>query len=369
MPGVTVDEFKSRRNALFKLLGSDQCAVLKAAPVKYASQNIFYRYQQDNNFLYMTGWNEPDTVAVLERDKFTLFFNNQDEHERLWQGSANGAVVAKELFKADYVYPLGDLDEYLLGRKQVEESQLEGLIHKLRVLKSPAEIDLMHRAATIAESAMTEVQKALVEGIRDESQVEALFDFSCRRRGAQSLAYVPVVAGDDRGCTIHYTRNDRPFHSGLLLDAGCRFHGYCSDVTRTFDLSNRATMQRVIDVVRNVQSDCIDVLRKFRPSLDDLNVFAMHQLAKYLQRDLNIVARDQLLHQLFPHSIGHYLGMDVHDCPTVETSMPIQPGMVITIEPGLYFPHDFDTYGGMSCRIEDDCVITADGVQVISKCN
>ena len=355
---------------------SEASVILKAAPIRYASQNIFYRYQQDSNFLYLCAWNEPDTTIVLEKSKggtrkFMMFLSEQSEESKLWEGERNGSTLAKEFFGADVVYDVKELEEYKKSCKQkiYEEPNASAFIHQLRVVKSPSEVALMRRAAQIACEAFSEIRPhALVE----ENAVEAQYEYECRRRGAQGLSYVPVIAGGPRGLIIHYTRNDQKLNpkEGVLMDAGCRYHGYCSDVTRSFAPTvENGGWQKIYDVVEKVQRLCLEVLGYpgEHRTLMSLNALANH----LFEEELRLLGFPEgSAHELFPHSIGHYLGMDVHDCPSVSIEEELKAGMVVTVEPGLYIPRDSrypKQYWDAAVRIEDDILVTEDGIEVLSK--
>jgi Xaa-Pro aminopeptidase len=381
-PGIPHAEFKSRREKLLSLIPENEaCVVLESSPVKYSSQNIFYRYHQNNNVLYFTGWNEPDSKIVLNKLKdgksqFNLFLKSQDEESKLWEGERNGPVNAKKHFQADSFYDMGEFEDFKksFNGKIYEENSVLKMIHTLRVNKSPAEIQLMSKAAQIAIQAFKKIKQT---GFREESQLEALFEYECRTNGASGLSYVPVVAGGSRSLIIHYTRNDQLIkeEEELLMDAGCKFNGYCSDITRSFpplENSKMVQWQKIYDAVYRVQSECIKALNFLgeKRSILNLNLLANHLFTNELD-NLGFKKPDEIVYDLFPHSIGHYLGMDVHDCPTFPTNEVLTDGMVITVEPGLYIPHGHPNcpkeFWGIGIRIEDDVLIKKDGSLILSQ--
>lgn len=382
-PGIQSGEFRERRKRLFALiLESEASVILRAAPVKYASQNIFYRYHQDPSFLYLSAWNEPDAAIVLEKsgknEKYMLFMTEQTKESKLWEGERNDKKMAKEVFGADFVYDLKELEEYRKSfrGKVYEEAHASEMIHSLRVIKSSSEIELMRKAAKIAASSFESLNNHSVHSLGDEAVIETLFEYECRKRGAQGLSYVPVVAGGPRGLIIHYTRNDQRLNpeEGVLIDAGCRFHGYCSDVTRSFPPVTSEKLvgwRKIYDAVAKVQRLCVNALSfpGSHRNLMSMNLLANHLFMEELD---NLGFRDprSCVQELFPHSVGHYLGMDVHDCPSVSVERDLEPGMVVTVEPGLYIPPDPRyprEFWNVAVRIEDDVLIKEEGVEILSE--
>lgn len=257
---------------------------------------------------------------------------------------------------------------------------LTSFIHRLRVIKSPSEQSIMAEASRVGSAAFKRTMQWSM-GREKESDLAAKMEFESKLDGASGLAYVPVVAGGDRALTIHYVRNDRPIprEDGeshfLLMDAGAKMHYYCNDITRTWPTNGRfsAAQRELYDSVLRVQIQCIKALSQWTAfpgiSLDTLNQLAVILFIDELGK-LGFPQPERHVHQLFPHSIGHYLGMDLHDTPTISYGEALQAGMVITIEPGLYVPdhHDYPSrYRGMGIRIEDDILITASSCQVLTE--
>ncbi len=262
-----------------------------------------------------------------------------------------------------------------------------GILDEMRLVKSPAEVALLSVAASHAARAFVETIKYSREH-RHEGALAAKVEFECKRQGSSGLAYVPVVAGGDRANVIHYVRNDRPIEEGslVLMDAGAKYMGYCSDITRCWPISGTfSTAQRdIYQAVLNVQLACIAVLDghvrqaaaasasgEARLSIADLTAFATLLFGHELEA-LGFCDAHRAAHTLFPHSIGHYIGLDLHDCQTASTdAISLQPGMVVTIEPGLYIPADPAypaKYHGIGVRIEDDIALSAtDGCVILSE--
>lgn len=210
-----------------------------------------------------------------------------------------------------------------------------------------------------------------------EAELAAYFEFKCRSKGAERLAYVPVVAGGNRGLVLHYTHNNQflPKNDMVLMDAGCLHFGYCSDITRTWPLSGRFSVpQRALyEAVLRVQQKCLEALKKFpnRLTFSQLNDLAMHFTATELDR-LHFRRIEHNISKWFPHSIGHHLGLDLHDCPLRNRfDARLTAGNVITVEPGLYIANDDhdapEEYRGLAVRIEDDVVLQADAIKIMTE--
>ena len=253
---------------------------------------------------------------------------------------------------------------------------IKELVHRQRLIKSPAEQNVMREASRVGSEAFRETIR-WSRGRRLEAELAAKMEFECRMRGASGLAYVPVVAGGDRANIVHYVRNDRVIEedSLVLMDAGAKAHGYCNDITRTWPISGRFTapQRELYEAVLRVQKRCIQAASKYR-QFPDLTLNALNHVATVLFVDelgaLGFKDPERAVQRLFPHSIGHYLGLDLHDCPSVSCDEPLTEGMVITIEPGLYIPASSGypaRYHGIGVRIEDDILLGAGGVQNLTE--
>ena len=254
---------------------------------------------------------------------------------------------------------------------------VKSLLHRLRLVKSPAERVLMQEASRAGSEAFRSTMR-WSKGRQQEGDLAAHMEYEARLRGASGLAYVPVVAGGDRANIIHYVRNDRRLAEGelVLMDAGAQKHGYCNDITRTWPISGRFSpaQRRLYEAVLRVQQHCITAVTRWQSIGDDLSINALNQLASMLFVEelgaLGFARPERAVHQLFPHSIGHWLGMDLHDCPTVSCDEPLREGMTITIEPGLYVPASTEypeQYHGIGVRIEDDLLLTAKGAVTLTE--
>lgn len=229
---------------------------------------------------------------------------------------------------------------------------------------------VMKKAGLIGSEAFRETIRASRKN-QQESFLAAKMEFEARSRGATGLAYIPVVAGGDRANIIHYVRNDRPLSEGdlVLMDAGAKVDAYCNDITRTWPVSGRFTspQKEMYQAVLRVQKQCIRALAQWS-KFPELSISTLNEIATLLFTDelgrLGVVNPRGVVDKLFPHSIGHFIGMDLHDCPTVSYDEPFRRGMIITIEPGLYIPADPrypERFHGIGIRIEDDLLLTDDG--------
>lgn len=329
-----------------------------------------------------------------------MFVEDNDEHSLLWSGPRNGTTVTREHFGLQKVFPFQDFPKFLSNTIQghllyadFDENSclstdlvqlLEGknaqpiksYIHQERLFKSVAEQAVMKKAGLVGSEAFRETIK-WSRGRKFEAELAAKMEFEAKMRGASGLAYVPVVAGGDRANIIHYVRNDRVIDEGtmVLMDAGAKVHGYCNDITRTWPISGRFTspQRELYEAVLRVQKRCIQAVGKYK-QFPDLTLNALNHVAIVLFVDelgaLGFRTPEKAVHRLFPHSIGHYLGLDLHDCPAISCEESLKDGIVITIEPGLYVPasSDYPTrFHGIGVRIEDDILLDTNGVHILTE--
>ncbi|KAE8192884.1 hypothetical protein CF328_g5217 [Tilletia controversa] len=456
-PGITAAEYETRRRRLMERLPEGSVVVAMSGRAKSMSGNIFYRFRQETNFWYLTGFQEPDAALILEKNssprgfKMTMFVQARDEHNETWNGPRTGVDGAHDIFGADEALEM-DPSTLLSHLKQIlpqythiyveppngptnprtssasrskpniinflspvsptgydifsKKSDFEGVVkllgdtkrcHSLarevewfRARKSPAEVRAMRRAADVSAAAMMRVMGyPAVHRARygaaapvSEAQLQATFEYECALRGAQRPAYVPVVASGANACTIHYVNNDHlvgPGQAGMVcIDAGCELDGYASDITRAFPVSadlggkfnspQRDLYEAVLSTLKAV-TKLVSVQSGY--SLSELH----RRSVELLREELNAIGgfqlgTDVLERSLFPHYIGHFLGIDLHDTASIPRSTKLEEGMVITVEPGLYvsegddrFPREF---WGLGIRVEDDVLVQAMGQVVLS---
>lgn len=419
-PGVTQSEFDLRRRRLASLIEvqaerlgppvstATHVVVVLSHPTRYMSNDIPYHFHQNQDFLYLSGVLEPDSALVLfgERrpDQAALFVPRRDPGRELWDGPRSGKDGAAALTGVERVHCTEELGAVLKSLKgsvlwydssppahpRLHQTHLapvleagplprpvRPLVHSLRALKSPAEVELMQAAGHITAQAFKRTM-SFSRGDVDEAVLFAVFDFENRLHGANFLAYPPVVAGGNRANTLHYINNNQIIKDGemVLLDGGCEYFGYVSDVTRTWPVSGKFSpaQAELYEAVLEVQRSCL-ALCSPGVSLDHIYSTMLALIGRQLRRlaivppgcsdaDLLKAAR-----RYCPHHVGHYLGMDVHDTPELSRSQPLQPGMAITIEPGIYIGEDNEEapprFRGLGVRIEDDVVIRADGEPLV----
>jgi len=417
--GIHKDEFKIRREKLIEKLlqlknKGKHLLVLPAAKRKYMVDKIPYFYRQDTDFRYLTGCLQPDNVLVIEFSndglKSVIFCKESSAYDEKWEGPRLGYSEAVQFLGIDEAAPLKSLEGYLYNsaventniniwydymqptntdtheilmdiiRETKRINSLESprqSLHQLRVIKSPAEVELMRESCRIGSEALATTIKRSSK-LETEGQVLASLEHETRLAGACHLAYPPVIASGNNATIIHYiAASSRLLHTELLLvDAGCEYHGYSSDITRTWPPAGAWTEPQLClyQAVLDTQLSLISNIRPGITTVDSLYRDMQVVLGKHLQQLGLIEAGAEYLsartHDFCPHHVSHYLGMDVHDCSKESKTQPLTPGMVITLEPGCYIPQGKDNvdprWWGLGCRIEDDILITESGVEVLS---
>ncbi|XP_073045470.1 intermediate cleaving peptidase 55, mitochondrial isoform X3 [Primulina eburnea] len=331
-PGISSEEYISRRKKLLELLPQNSLAIVASAPVKMMNDVVPYTFRQDADYQYITGCQQPGGIAVLGHDcGLCMFMPEAKPDDVMWQGEIAGVDVALGTFKADKAYPLSMLDKALLQT-------------------------MMHSKL-----------------FPSEGMLAAKFEYECRMRGAQRMAFNPVVGGGPNGSIIHYARNDQRILEGdlVLMDVGCELHGYVSDLTRTWPPCGRfsSSQEELYDLLLETNEECVKLCRP-GTSIREIHNYSVNKLRRGF-KEIGILKKDhpQNYHSLNPTNIGHYLGMDVHDCSKISYDRPLKPGVVITIEPGVYIPSNFDCpgrYQGIGIRIEDEVLITESGYEVLT---
>jgi Xaa-Pro aminopeptidase len=414
-------EFVRRRKQLLSMVGEGGIAILPAAPVRTRTRDIEHRYRQDSDFYYLTGFAEPDAVAVLtpgrENGEYLLFCRERDKEKERWDGSRAGPDGAVELHGADDAFPIDDIDDILPGiiescprvyytmgmysdfdaritdwvkslrgreSRGVHTPQefvaLDHLLHDMRLYKSRTEVSAMRKAARIAVNAHKRAMKFTRPGLM-EYEVEAEFIHEFRRNDAW-VSYSPIVGGGANGCTLHYVENSAELRDGdlLLIDAGCELDYYASDITRTFPVNGRFTPEQraVYEIVLEAQLAAIDMVRRGN-HWNDPHDAAVKVITRGLKKlgllegRLPGLIRAGAYREFYMHRTGHWLGMDVHDVGDYKVGDEwrlLEPGMAMTVEPGIYLsasrkiPAKFRNIG---IRIEDDVVVTSNGADVLSK--
>src|SRR5438093_3933519 len=397
-------------------------AIIPAARESVRSHDTHYRYRQNSDFFYLTGFEEPDAIAVVapaKEKKFTLFVRPRDREREIWEGYRAGVDGAVSDYSADEAFPLSEFDEklaeildgpsalyYAFGhttpemdqkiirqltlmretnRKPLEPPQTivdpSSIIHEMRVFKSNDEIEIMQRAADIAAEAHVEAMKAVRPGMK-EYEVEALIESVFRRHGAAGPSYTSIIGSGANATILHYIDNTGTLSDGdlLLIDAGAEYKGYASDITRTFPINGKFTQPQrdIYDLVLRTQMSCIDMVRP-GVRLEDLKTNSIEILTEgmvglgLLKGDPKKLIEEKKYMQFYMHNLGHFLGIDVHDAGRYyfnRESRPAEPEMVMTIEPGIYVSADTsnipagfnkdvpEKYLGLGVLIIDDVLVT-----------
>jgi Xaa-Pro aminopeptidase len=394
-------------------------AIIPAAHEATRSYDTEYRFRQDSDFWYLTGFPEPDAIAVIEpasKSPFTLYVRPRDLEMETWFGRREGVEGAVKNFGADKAFSIdrfdADLAKLLDGHEKLyyrfavdkaldlkiltylQTQRVRRLktaypphtivdptiiIGEMRLHKSEEEIAMMQRAADIAADAHVLAMKKVKPGM-NEFQVESLMESYMRDKGANGVAYNSIVGGGDNATILHYVENNMPLNDGdlILIDAGAEYRGYASDITRTFPVNGKFTkaQREVYDVVLDVQKQCVEYTKtgntvKARQEFSiELLTEGMKKLGLLKGSTKDLIKKKKYM-AYYMHGVGHYLGLDVHDAgryftdQTAKKSKPFAPGMVLTVEPGLYIPPDDRSapskYRGIGIRIEDDVLVTEDG--------
>lgn len=415
-------EFKKRRKRLMQQIGVGNVALIASAPMHTRNRDVHYPFRQDSDFFYLTGFNEPDALAVFipgrEQGEYLLFCREFDAKKALWEGAHAGLKGATREFGADDAFPITDVNDILPGllenksrvyypmgrdadldlrlqdwlkhiRSQSrsgvlapsELASLELIVHEMRLFKSEAELEQMRRAAEVSAAAHVTAMQNCRPG-RYEYQVEADIIQHFMHNGLRAVAYPSIVATGKNACTLHYTDNTTQLNSGelLLIDAGAECNHYAADITRTFPVSGRFSepQKQLYQLVLDAQAAALAHIKPGIPwnSAHDASVEVITQGLLdlgLLKGKLKKLIKDEKYKKFYMHRIGHWLGMDVHDVGDYKVNQEwrlLAPGMVLTVEPGLYVPADCKSvdaqWRGIGIRIEDDVLVTAEGHEILT---
>ncbi len=412
---------RSQLQEFIRRMEPNSVAIIPSAREATRSNDTHYRFRQDSDFFYLTAFEEPDAIAVIkssESPKYTLFVRPRDPEREIWDGRRAGVEGARAEFGVEESFPIAEFDEklndildgaerlyYRLGmnrdlddtiirqiarmrainRKPIHPPQTiidpATIIHELRVLKSPEEIEIMQRAADIAAEAHCEAMKAVQPGM-NEFEIEALIERVFRERGAAAPAYTSIVGAGPNATVLHYINNDGVLREGdlLLVDAGAEYKGYASDITRTYPINGRFTkpQREIYELVLKAQKACVEMVR---PGVthDQLKQHSIEVLTEgmvelgLLKGDPEELIKEKKHEQFYMHGLGHMLGIDVHDVGRYyygKESRALEPGVVMTVEPGIYISVDTkdipEQYLGIGVRIEDDVLCTQNGPRVLT---
>lgn len=426
-----MDEYLARRNKVAAQMRSDSIAILPGADTQSRNSDSEYPFRQNSDFYYLTNFSEPCALMALCKDdkgtvSFVLFNQPRNPDAEVWTGKRAGQVGACETFKADASYDIDTIDDVmprLFANKQVvyyplgsdttfdlkvlkwlQDSKRRFLnknstetpsvsfipdslvdvlpfIHELRLYKSDMEISYMQKAAQISAAAHLQLMQQCRAG-QFEYQLEAIFNAHCLQSGCRSLAYNSIVAGGDNSCTLHYVANDNLLRDGdlVLVDAGGEYNNYASDITRTFPVNGKFSdeQKQIYNIVLDAQLAGIaqikpgNTLNKVQEVIVEIIVNGLLKLG-ILKGDPKQLIKDQAYRRYYMHSSGHWLGLDTHDVGKYKIKgqwRKFQPGMVLTVEPGIYISNNFKEvdpkWHGIGVRIEDDILVTKKGHEVLS---
>lgn len=420
-------EYKQRREALMAKIGNGT-AIFRSAPTAVMHNDVEYNFRQDSDFFYLTGFNEPQAVAILAphhpEHRFVLFVQPKDREQEIWSGYRCGVEAAKEIYGADEAYPIAELDEklpqylekadriyYRLGRDRAFNDKIlnhwqrlmrtypkrgtgpiaiedtSPILHSMRLIKSQAELEFMRKAADIAVEAHNHAMQFTAPGLY-EYEVQAEIEHIFRKRGGMGPAYPSIVASGVNACVLHYVENNRQMQDKelLLIDAGCAYAYYNSDITRTFPVGGKFTPEQKIlyEIVLAAQKQAIAQVQPGNP----YNLFhdtAVRVLTEglveigILKGEIDKLIEEEKYKPFYMHRTGHWLGLDVHDVGVYQhgdNPQILQPGQVVTVEPGLYIvpdtkpaedqPEIDQRWVGIGIRIEDDVLVTPTGNEILT---
>lgn len=424
---ITAQEYNQRRQKLMAKIPQGT-AIFRSAPTAVMHNDVEYNYRQDSDFFYLTGFNEPKAVAVLAphhpEHKYILFVQPKDPAAETWTGYRLGVDKAKEELEADIVYPITEIEKelpqyliqaeriyYHLGRDRpfndfilnlwqsllstynkrgtgpigIEDTRF--IIHPLRQVKSEAEIAMMRQATEISALAHNRAQEFAKVG-KYEYQVQAEIEHTFLINGALGPAYPSIVASGANACILHYVENKRQIAANdlLLIDAGCSYGYYNGDITRTFPVSGKFTpeQQAIYDLVLAAQLQAIEQVKpgntynQYHDTAVSVLVDGLLDLG-LLVGDKETIIKEEKYKPFYMHRTGHWLGLDVHDAGFYKHGdnwEVLQPGHILTVEPGIYISPTIDTgegqpdvpevWRGIGVRIEDDVLVTANGNEVLT---
>ncbi|MEG0482389.1 MAG: Xaa-Pro aminopeptidase [Acinetobacter sp.] len=417
-------DFQERRDRLAEQMGPNSIAIIATSPEVMRNNDADYKFRTDSSFFYLTGFAEPEAVAVFETDKtgqahiYSLFCRERNREMEIWNGYRAGIDGAIDEYEADEAYAIDLLDEEIIAKilnkeklfyrigqradfdakvsawiKKANQTgrgfgvptqliQLDQIVDEMRVFKSSKEIELMQIASNISAEAHTRaMQKARPEMM--EYALEAELNYIFGQNGCVP-AYNSIVGGGENACILHYVENNKPLKDGdlVLIDAACEYEYYASDITRTFPVNGKFSPEQkaLYQVVLNAQIAAIDAVQIGLSYKEPHNV-AVRVLVQGLldlgimQGDIEQIIESEGYRQFYMHGTGHLIGMDVHDVGSYKDKngewRVYEAGMVVTVEPGLYIAPDDESvdekWRGIGIRIEDDVVATENGPLVLTQ--
>lgn len=419
---ITAKEFQQRRKKLMAHMSENSIAILPAAPVAVRNRDVEYPYRQNSDFYYLSGFIEPEAVMVLKpkrkHGEFVMFCRERDPEKEMWNGLIKGPEGVRKEFGADDAFPIQDIDEILPGliegcdkvyhsmgsnpefdrrvmgwvnvirskarngaQPPKEFMVLDHILHDLRLFKSRWEIQLIRRAGEISAQAHALAMKSCRPGMW-EYQLEGVYLNYFQHHGCRSAAYPSIVGGGAHGCILHYTENADVLKADelVLVDAGCEYQYYAGDITRSFPVNGKFTAQQraIYEIVLQAQ---LDAIKQIKPGnhWNQPHEAAVRTITRglvklgLLKGTLKTLMKTEAYKPFYMHRTGHWLGLDVHDVGDYKVTDQwrlLEPGMVLTVEPGIYISPDNKTvdkqWRGIGIRIEDNVLVTKTGCELLT---
>ena len=412
--------YKSRRINLSEKLPKNSVLLIPGANTHYRNADSAYAFRQDSNFYYLSGFCEPDSLmAIINNDdgiNSVIFVPPKDKLKEIWDGHRSGPIGAVKEFLFDKAYDNSEIDNmmseilfgcdqvlYPIGKKNGFDQKVidwtteasskdrhsksinildaSSTIGNARLIKDDHEISLIKKACDISAEAHIEAMKN-VKNAESEQSIESLYVYEFSKRGGRFPAYTPIVAGGENACVLHYIENNKKLNKNelLLVDAGCEYEMYASDITRTYPISGKFSKEQleIYKIVLDAMNAAIDKVK------DGNNIMEPQQISEkiitnglvelgLLHGDPEDLHKKGAFKDFYMHKIGHWLGLDVHDAGDYmegDDFMKFKPGMITTIEPGIYISRSMDVddkWKGIGIRIEDDILVTKDGNENLTK--
>ena len=412
--------YKNRRENLEELLPKNSVLLIPGAEIQYRNSDSSFPFRQESNFYYLSGFCEPASlIAITKKDnKITslIFVPPKDKLKEIWDGYRAGPIGAVDDFLFDKAYENTQIDKilpdilfgsdivlYPIGKKDgfdqkvidwtseaskkdrhsksINISDAKSIVGNARLIKDDHEINLIKKACSISADAHIEVMKSVKVG-DSEQQIESMYIHEFSKRGARYPAYNPIVAGGENACVLHYVENNQQLKDDdlLLVDAGCEYEMYAADITRTFPVSGKFSDEQlaIYKIVLDAMNAAIDMVKPGNHIMQPQEIsekVITEGLVKLglLDGDPEELHKSGAYKEFYMHKIGHWLGLDVHDAGDYmegEGYMKFKPGMITTIEPGIYISSSMDIdekWKGIGIRIEDDILVTKDGNENLTK--
>ena len=412
--------YKSRRINLSEKLPKNSVLLIPGANTQFRNADSAYAFRQDSNFYYLSGFCEPDSLmAIINNDdgiNSIIFVPPKDKLKEIWDGHRSGPIGAVKEFLFDKAYDNSEIDNmmpeilfgcdqvlYPIGKKNGFDQKVidwtteasskdrhsksinildaSSTIGNARLIKDDHEISLIKKACDISAQAHIEAMKN-VKNAESEQSIESLYVYEFSKRGGRFPAYTPIVAGGENACVLHYIENNKKLNKNelLLVDAGCEYEMYASDITRTYPISGKFSKEQleIYKIVLDAMNAAIDKVKEGNNIMEPQEIsekIITNGLVELglLHGDPEELHKKGAFKDFYMHKIGHWLGLDVHDAGDYmegDDFMKFKPGMITTIEPGIYISHSMDVddkWKGIGIRIEDDILVTKDGNENLTK--